>query len=61
MLFRSANSAVLALKGAEEGRRRLAAEQIFLLALMNYKQLSPEESETFAANNAALLSEYLKN
>ena len=61
LIVNTANSAVLALKGAEEGRRRLAAEQIFLLALMNYKQLSPEESETFAANNAALLSEYLKN
>lgn len=61
LIVNTANPAVLALKDAEEARRRLAAEQIYLLALMNYKQLSPEELEIFSANNAELLSKYLKN
>ncbi len=54
------NPAVEALKDADEEAKNLAAEQIFLLALMNYKPLSPEDQQKFASNSVGLLERFLK-
>ena len=54
------NPAVEALKNAQEEFKSVAAKQIYLLALMNYKQLSPEELNEFTAANVTLLENYLK-
>ena len=61
LVVNTANPAVQSMKTANEEQRKLAAEQIYLLALMNYRQLTSEELDVFTANAAALLQNYLKN
>ena len=60
LVVNTANPAVQALKSAEEGEQAKAAEQIYYLALMNYRQLTPEELTSFVATSALLLEKYLK-
>ena len=60
LVVNTANPAVQALKSAEEGEQTKAAEQIYYLALMNYRQLTPEELTSFVATSALLLEKYLK-
>ena len=55
-----ANAAVDALKFAPEDAQTKAAMQIYYLALMNYRPLSPEELSDFVATNTFLLENYLK-
>lgn len=55
-----ANVAVDALKSAPEDAQTKAAMQIYYLALMNYRPLSPEELSDFVATNTFLLENYLK-
>ena len=61
LIVNIASPAVQALKKAEGDRRTLAVEQIYLLALMSYRPLSPEDLEKFSANSSALLENYLQN
>lgn len=61
LVVNTANPAVQALKSADEDAKKLAANQIYLLALMNYKQLSPEELNSFTEANVTLLEKYLTN
>lgn len=61
LIVNTANPAVAALKDAQADVQKTAANQIYLLALMNYKQLSPEELTSFTATSVALLEKYLKN
>ncbi len=61
LVVNTANAAVQALKGANEAERNLAIEQIYLLARMNYKALSPEELGVFTTNTARLIEKYLQN
>ncbi len=60
LVVNTANPAVLALKGAGEEERRFAVAQIYYLAKLAYKQLSPEEVSAFTQNNMLLLEKYLK-
>ena len=60
LIVNLSNPAVEALKDAEEELKPIAAKQIYLLALMNYKQLSPEELGDLTATNVTLLENYLK-
>ncbi len=55
-----ANAAVDALKFAPEDAQTKSAMQIYYLALMNYRPLSPEELSDFVATNTFLLENYLK-
>lgn len=61
LIVNTANPAVIALKHADEDKRKLAVEQIYYLALMSYKPLASEELDAFTKNNAELLEKYLKN
>lgn len=60
LIVNMANGAVEALKTAPEEEQTRAAMQIYYLALMNYRQLKPEELSEFVATNAILLENYLK-
>ena len=60
LIVNTANPAVQALKDAEGEAQNTAANQIYLLALMNYKPLSSEELTAFTATSVALLEKYLK-
>lgn len=60
LVVNTANGAVNAIKEADAEAQKIAVEQIWLLALMSYKPLSPEDLEKFTENHAALLEKYLK-
>lgn len=60
LIVNTANGAVNAIKEADGEAQKIAVEQIWLLALMSYKPLSPEDLEKFTENHAALLEKYLK-
>ena len=60
LVVNASNPAVLALKDAEEGEQTKAAEQIYYLALMNYRPLTPEELTAFVSTSTLLLEKYLK-
>ena len=60
LVVNTANPAVLALKGAGEEERKFAVAQIYYLAKLAYKQLSPEEVTAFTQNNVLMLEKYLK-
>lgn len=54
-------AAVQALKGAEEDAQKRAVMQIYYLALLAYKQLSPEELAEFTQNQTTLIEKYLRS
>jgi len=53
------SSALNDLKEADEEAQKLTVLQIYYLALLAYKQLSPEELEEFTANQTQLIKKYL--
>lgn len=61
LVVNTANPAVSALAGAGEEEQKTAALQIYYLALMSYRTLTPEESADFALVSSKLLEKYLKN
>ena len=60
LVVNAANAAVQSVKdlGAEE--QKFVAEQIYYLALLSYRKLTPEEMKAFTANNLKLLQVYGK-
>ena len=53
--------AVQALKGADEEAQKLSVMQIYYLAMLAYKQLSPEELAEYTRNQNELIKKYLGN
>lgn len=53
------SSALSGLKEASEEAQKVTVLQIYYLALLAYKQLSPEELEEFSANQTELIKKYL--
>lgn len=60
LIVNTANPAVSALTGAGEEERKTVAQYVYYLALMNYRQLTPDESGAFTTNAAKLLEKYLQ-
>ena len=60
LVVNTSNAAVQALKNADGKAQAKAAEQIYYLALMNYRTLSPDELNAFVATSSLLLEKYLK-
>ena len=54
------NPVVSNLPNLAEEKQRLAALQIYYLALISYKKLSPEEQAKFVENTSKLLGEFIK-
>ena len=53
--------AVQALKGADEEAQTLSVMQMYYLAMLAYKQLSPEELAEYTRNQNELIKKYLGN
>lgn len=61
LIVNTGSEAVQALKGAAEDAQKTSVMQIYYLALLGYRQLTPEELGEFSENQTALLEKYLKN
>ena len=60
LVVNTANSAVQALKDASSEKKEQAVKQIYYLALLAYRPLTPEELTDFVGKNVALLESFLK-
>ena len=60
LIVNTANPAVQAMLSADDEAKKTAARQIYYLALMNYRRLTPEESEAFHATTVQLIEKYLQ-
>lgn len=60
LIVNTANSAVSALTEMEESKQSVSAKQIYYLALLAYRQLTPEELAEFTENNTLLIENYKK-
>lgn len=59
LIVNIANPVLQNLKDADETSQKLTVMQIYYLALLAYKQFSPEELEEFSNNQAELIESYL--
>ena len=60
LVVNAANAAVQSVKDLGEEEQKFVAEQIYYLALLSYRKLTPEEMKAFTANNLKLLQVYGK-
>ncbi len=61
LVVNTACEAVLALKEAGEEEKKIAAEYIYYLALMNYRPLTPDELALFTETSTKFIGKFLKN
>ncbi|MDE7295632.1 MAG: molecular chaperone HtpG [Clostridia bacterium] len=60
LIVNTANTSVQALVSADEEARKTVVMQLYYLALMSYRQLTPEENTEFMQSNAKLLETFFK-
>ncbi len=59
LILNTANPVIEAFTGLDEQKKTFVANQVYYMARLAYKKLSPEEMKEFAENNAALLKNYI--
>ena len=60
LVINTSNPVVRAFKELSEDKKGFVANQIYYLAMLSYKKLSPEEMDAFSKNNMAMLGDYIK-
>lgn len=60
LIVNTANSIVAQIKQLDDEKQKFVAKYIYHLALLSFKKLSPEELESFIADNLTLLNSYTK-
>ena len=59
LVLNAANPVVQSFTAADEEKKKFVAKQIYYLAKLSYKKLSPEELQDFSANSVRLLNTFL--
>ena len=59
IVINTANSAVQAFAGLDADKQKFIANQIYYMAMLSYKKLTPEEMKDFTANNMELLNKFI--
>jgi molecular chaperone HtpG len=60
MVVNLSNPVIAKLKDVDEEKQKFIVKYVYSLALLSFKQLSPEEMDNFVADNLTLLSDYIK-
>lgn len=60
LMVNTSNPIVNSIKGLSEDKQKFVAKYLYSMALLSYKKLSPEELQSFIADNITLLSDYVK-
>ena len=60
LILNTANPVIAAFTGLDEEKKNFVANQVYYMARLAYKKLSPEEMKAFAENNASLLKNYIE-
>lgn len=59
IVINTANPAVQAFAGLDADKQKFIANQIYYMAMLSYKKLTPEEMKDFTANNMELLNKFI--
>ena len=59
IVINTSNPAVQAFAGLDADKQKFVANQIYYLAMLSYKKLSPEEMKSFTENDLAMLAKYI--
>ncbi len=59
IVINTANPAVQAFTGLDADKQKFVANQIYYMAMLSYKKLSPEEMQDFTSNNMELLNKFI--
>ena len=59
LIINTSNPVVSAFVGLDEDKKKFVANQIYYLAMLSYKKLSPEEMKSFTENDLAMLAKYI--
>ena len=49
-----------AFTGLDDEKKKFVANQVYYLAMLSYKKLSPEEMKAFTANSVSMLEGYIR-
>ena len=60
LVINTANPVIQKFIGLDEDKKAFVANQIYYLAMLSYKKLSPEEMDEFSKNNMSMLGEYIQ-
>lgn len=60
LIVNASNSVVNTIKGLDEDKQEFVVNQIYYLALISFKKLSPEELKDFSSKSMTLLENYAK-
>lgn len=59
IVINAANPVISAFMGLDEEKRKFVANQVYYMAMLSYKKLTPEEMKAFTENNMSLLKAYI--
>lgn len=59
LVINTANAVVQAFVGLDADKQKFIANQIYYMAMLSYKKLTPEEMKDFTANNMELLNKFI--
>ena len=59
LVINTANPAVQVFAGLDADKQKFVANQIYYMAMLSYKKLSPDEMKDFTANNMVLLNKFI--
>ena len=60
LVINAANPVLQAFTGLDDEKKKFVANQVYYLAMLSYKKLSPEEMKAFTANSVTMLEGYIK-
>ena len=60
LIVNTANPVIQAFTGLDDDKKKFVANQVYSLAKLAYKKLTPEEMKKFSANSEALLKSFIK-
>ena len=60
LVVNTANPVIQAFTGLDDEKKKFVANQVYYLAMLSYKKLSPDEMKAFSANSVKLLEDFLR-
>ena len=60
LVINAANPVLQAFTGLDDEKKKFVANQVYYLAMLSYKKLSPEEMKAFTANSVSMLEGYIR-
>lgn len=59
LVINTANPVIKAFTGLDDEKKKFVANQVYYMAMLSYKKLSPDEMKDFTANNLSMLKTFI--